>query len=143
MSLLAIDQAFISKFIDEDFELPIVYENSNYSPVPGTPFVELICLNNGVTEYSLSSSLETEGIFRIFLRYPPDKYSIEAKQKAEEIFSAFPIGFVVKYENIRSKIVGHKRQTGTFGKEPTTTFPEEGWYKLVVSIMHKTFITRS
>ncbi len=142
MSFFITEQAFISKFIDEDFGLPIVHENSSYSPIPGTPFIELLCLHNDTSEYSLAHSLEFESIFRIFLRYPVDKYSIIAKKLSEDIFLAFPVGSLVSYEDVTSKIVGHKRQTGTFGKELTTTFSEEGWYKLVVSIMYKTFIRR-
>jgi hypothetical protein len=143
MSFLAIDQAFINKFIEAEFGIDVVHENVSYSPTPGTPFAELLCLNNDITEYSLAHSMETEGIFRVILKYPPDEYSIIAKTMAENIFAEFPLGSIVSYGTISSKIIKHKRQTGTFGKELTTTFPDEGWYKLVVSIIHKTFITRS
>jgi len=134
MSLLAIDQAFIEKFILEDFELPIAHENASYEPIPGTAYAELICINNDFTQYSLSGSQETEGIFRIILRYPVGAYSITAKQKVEEILAAFPINSIVSYGTSRSKVIKHERKTGV---------PEEGWYKLVISITHKTFSTRS
>jgi hypothetical protein len=51
MSFLAIDQAFINKFIEADFGIDTVHENVSYSPTPGTPFAELLCLNNDITEY--------------------------------------------------------------------------------------------
>ncbi len=143
MSFLAIDQVFINKFIESNFGLPIVHENASYDPIPGTAFVELLCLNNDITEYSLAHSMETEGIFRAILKYPPGEYAIAAKTMADNIFAAFPLGSLIAYGTVKSKIIQHKRQTGTVGKELTTTFPDEGWYKLVVSIMHKTFITRS
>jgi len=142
MSFLAIDQAFLSKFIEADFGLPIVHENNSYEPVPGTPYVELLCLHNDLSIFSLDLTTETEGIFRAILRYPTNEYSIGAKTMAETIFEEFPLGSVVSYGEVSSKILHHKRVTGAFGKELTTTFPQEGWFKLVVSIMHKTFIRR-
>lgn len=130
MSFFLIDQAFINQFIESDFGLPIVHENASYEPVPGTAYVELICINNDFTPYSLSDSLETEGIFRAILRYPTGEYSIVAKQMAEQIFTVFPINSLVEYGTGKSKVTKHQRNTGA---------PEEGWYKIVVSIIHKTF----
>lgn len=143
MSFLEIDQTFINKFIEAEFELPVVHENASYNPIPGTPFAELLCLNNDISEFSLAGSVQTDGIFRVILRYPTNEYSIEAKTMADRIFAEFQIGSILCYGSSRSKIIQHKRQTGTYGKELTTTFVDEGWYKLVVSIMHKTFIRRS
>jgi len=134
MSFLPIDQAFINQFIEADFGLPIAHENAPYDPVPGTPYVELICINNDFTPYSLADSLETEGIFRAILRYPVGNYSIAAKQMADQILAIFPINSLVEYGTSKSKVIKQNRNTGA---------PEEGWYKIVVSITYKTFISRS
>lgn len=131
MSLLAIDQAFISKFIASGFDIDVAHENAAYDPVPGTAYAELICINNDFTQYSLSHSKETEGIFRVILRYPVGTYSITAKTMAENIFTAFPINSTVEYGTSKSKVTKHQRDTGT---------PEDGWYKIVVSVTHQTFI---
>jgi hypothetical protein len=130
MSFLPIDQAFINQFIEADFGLPIAHENAPYDPLPGTAYAELICINNDFTPYSLSDSLETEGIFRVILRYPIGGYSITAKTMADLILAAFPINSLVEYGTSKSKVIKHQRNTGA---------PEEGWYKIVVSITHKTF----
>jgi hypothetical protein len=130
MSFLQIDQAFINQFIEADFGLPIAHENAPYDPVPGIAYAELICINNDFTPYSLSGSLETEGIFRVILRYPLGRYSISAKTMADLIFAAFPVNSLVKYGASKSKVIKHQRNTGA---------SEGGWYKIVVSITHKTF----
>lgn len=130
MSFLPIDQAFINQFIEADFGLPIAHENASYDPIPGTAYAELICINNDFTPYSLNDSLETEGIFRVILRYPTGGYSIAAKTMADLVLAAFPINSLVEYGTSKSKVIKHQRNTGA---------QEEGWYKIVVSITHKTF----
>jgi len=72
-------------------------------------------------------------VFRILLRYPTDKSSVPAKTKADEIFAVFKIGQRLTYDGVTVTIIGNQRQPGVV---------EEGWYKLVLTMPYKAFLTR-
>lgn len=128
-----IDQAFIDSFIDNDFGLEIAHENLAYSPSPGTEYVELLNIPNDITPLSLTGSDETDGIFRIILRWPVDDGSINAKTKADEIMSAFKIGTQVCYNGQCSTVTRQARQKG---------FNESGWYKILITIGYHAILVR-
>ena len=70
MSVVKIDQAFVSSFIAGGFGLEIAHENLAYEPTTGTEYAELRTLNNDVTAYDLATLDITDGVFRVILRYP-------------------------------------------------------------------------
>jgi len=133
MANVQIDQSLIKHFIDSAFGLPIAYENSEYDQIPGQPYAELIVLQNDTTMLNLKHTNETDGLFRIILRYPTDKGAIVAKTMAQNIFDAFVLGSRLTYGITTLTIVNHSRQQGV---------PEDGWYKLVLSIGYKALIRR-
>jgi len=131
--MLKIDQAFIESFIEADFQIPTVYENTSYTPVVGTAYAELRMLPNDKTAYTVSDVDETDGIFRIILRYPANAGAMAAKIKAQDIAEYYTIGSQVEYDGQSAIITGFSRQEG---------FPETGWYKIIVSIRYRAFIRR-
>lgn len=133
MSQTKIDQAFISAFIDADFELDIAYENINFEPTAGTEYVELINIPNDITPLSINGALETDGIFRIILYWPENKGSTQAKLKADEILAAFSMGSRVCYDNQCATITRLSRYKGIV---------EDGWYHTVITIGYTAFLTR-
>jgi hypothetical protein len=133
--VVKIDQAFVSAFKAGDFGLPIAYENEQY-PAKGSPkgaYAELLMIQNNVTPFSLAHTDETDGIFRVILRYPANGGAIPAKQKAESIANAFRVGRRISYDGVTATVIGSSRVPGV---------PEDGWYKQVLSFQYRSFITR-
>lgn len=128
-----IDQAYMTQFIAGAFGLPIVHENVDYTPTPQTAYVEIFQIPNEEVGLSLNDSNMTTGIFRAILRYPLNATAIDAKEKAEEIIAFFPIGSEVAYGGQSTRVTGTNRVKGV---------PEDGWYKIVVSISYNAFLTR-
>ena len=131
--MVKIDQALIQAYIDGSFGLPIAYENDGYTPTPGNEYSEIYTIPNDITPFSMNDSNETDGVFRVILRYPVDCGSIEPKKKADEIFAVFFVGRVLKYENQKVTISGLSRMRGII---------EGGWYQLPLSIMYRAFLPR-
>lgn len=131
--MLKIDQALVSHFIGAGLSLPIAHENLPYQPEAGTPYAELLVLQNDITPYSLNDSNETDGVFRVILRYPVNGGAVAIKTKADEVFAAFAIGQRLAYDGQRLTIVSHQRQPGV---------AEDGWYKLVLTLAYRAYITR-
>lgn len=137
--MLAVDQAFISAFIGASFGLPIAHENLPYQPVAGTAYAELLNIPTDVTAYSLNSTDETTGLFRIVLRYPVNAGAVAAKTKADAISNVFKVGSTVSYNATgnpatSARVVGLQWQSGA---------PEDGWYKLVLTIRYRAFLRRN
>ena len=133
MSIL-VDDAFVQAFIDGDYELPIVHENQRYIPEQGTPFAELIVLHNPRTPVAIASTDIMTGIFRVILRYPEFEGAIPAKKKAEDILADFAINTIVTSQGQASRVTETQRERGV---------PEDGWFKLVLSIFFETIIQRT
>lgn len=131
--MIEIDQALVEAFIDGSFGLPIAHENAQYSPVAGTAYAELRVLQNDRTPFAVDGIDETDGVFRVRLFYPADKYSISAKTKADAIFAVFKIGKKLTYGGTTLRITSNQRQPG---------LAEDGWYQLVLTINYRAFITR-
>lgn len=131
--MVEIDHAFVQAFVDGFFELPIAYENEEYTPVAGTPYAELINLPNDVTAWSLADTDSTDGAFRIILRYPADTGAVDAKTKADEIMSVFSVGESICYSNVCATVTNAGRGPGV---------PEDGWYKVVITIGYVAYLTR-
>ena len=132
---LDLDNAFLNEWINtySNFSIDTAHENIDYKPTAGTAYAELRMLPNGVEALSLADSNETTGIFRVILRYPLHKTAVAAKTKAEEIMSAFKIGKRISYDLNQLIVTSVKRDPGV---------PEDGWYKQVVSISYRAFLTR-
>lgn len=134
MSALKVEQAFLAHFAAGGFGLSIAYENLPFTPVPGTAYAELRMLDNDITPLGLRDTNQTDGVFRIILRYPVNTASIAAKQKADDIFAHYQIGSLVEYQGQAAVIRSHQRQPG---------LAVDGWYTLVLSITYRAFLERS
>ena len=133
MSLTNIDQAFINEFINQGFGLDIAHENIDYEPTAGAEFVSIRLLPNDVTPLSYTDSDETDGIFRVILNWPQGEGAIQAKNKADEIISAFKIGTKLEY-------LGQKVTVTTAYRELGESI--DGWYRIIISIGYYAVIDR-
>ena len=129
--MIEIDQAFTSAFIDADFGLPIAHENMDYDP--GEAYAEITVLQNDATALDLSRTAETDGVFQVILRYPSGSGAYAIKAKAGEIFSVFKIGKDFEYDGVTARITRNQRFPGV---------QEEGWYKIILTIGYRAFISR-
>ena len=130
---IAIDQALTQDFIDAAYGLPIVHENLDYKPVAQTAYAELIMIPNAKVPQSVSDLDENTGIFRIILRYPLNTGAFAVKTQAEAILTTFKVGSVHTYSSLDTRVTRVSRQPGV---------PEDGWYKMVLTISYITFTAR-
>ena len=129
-----IDQAFVKAFKDAAFGLPIAYENDSYSPTSGTAYAELLMMPNDVTPLALKGTDQTDGVFRVVLRYPANSGAVAIKQMADTIASVFKIGARVCYSGTCATVVGQQRQPGV---------AEAGWFKIVLTIRYRATLRRA
>ena len=130
---LKIDQAFIESFINANFGLEIAYQNLPYEPTANIPYAELLNIPNDITALDLNDTYETDGLFRVILRYPAETGAITPKTKAEEIMAHYRIGSSVSYSGQSARITAVSRQAGLV---------EESWYVTVITITYRAFIQR-
>lgn len=128
-----IDQAFINAFVNGSFGLSIAHENMYFNPTAGTEYAELINIPNNTTALSMVESDQTDGVFRIILRWPINEGSINVKLKADEILSAFSLGDRICYDGQCSTITSTARQKGV---------AQDGWYKVIITIGYYAIIGR-
>lgn len=134
---LAIDQALVTAFIAGAFGLPIAHENESYDPVSGTAYAKLEVMQNDETPFSLTHSNQTDGVFRVVLRYPAGEGAIAAKAMADTVFSVFRIGRRFQYNGVSLTIMGNERMNSS-GRLPGAA----GWYELTLSMPYRAFTTR-
>lgn len=145
-----IDQALLEQFLNGSFGLDIVFENGDYAiynegdgtfeyhegvyePTIGRAYAELRIVQNDVTPFSLKHTNETDGVFRVILRYPLNGGAVPVKTKADEIAQAFKVGQSLSYGGVSLTIVGSNREPGA---------PEDSWYKIVLTLPYRAFLTR-
>lgn len=131
---IKIDQAFIQSFIDGAYGLETAYQNQPYTPTAGTPYAQLLNIPNDITALDLTDTNETDGLFRIILRYPVDSGAFAAKNQAETIMADYSIGSSVSYSGQSARITAVNRQQGVV---------EESWYVTLITISYRAFIPRN
>lgn len=146
---IKIDQAFTSTLLAAEPDLDIVWENGTYSvwggasyahqtgvysPDTDRPYIEAFMLPNNITPLGLSTTNETDGLFRCILRYPANTGSITAKQKADEIMASFPVGGRLTYSGQTVTVTSQDRRQGATS--------DDNWYSLVVSFNYIAFLSR-
>lgn len=129
-----LEQALIQYFIDSNFGLPNAWENKDFEPTAGEAYAEIKTVINDETAFSMNTNDQTDGYMQIILRYPEDKYSWDAKNKADEIKRAFRIGLRLQIDGERLTISRKKSGEG---------FNEAGWYKIVVRVFFNAVIPRN
>jgi len=128
-----LDQAFLQAFLDGFYQLPVAHENIPYQPTAGTAYAQVRVLQNDRTGYTLADRDITDGVFQIILRYPAGTGAVAAKQKADEIFTDFPIGSQVEYGGQAATITRHRRQPGAV---------EDAWFVLVLTLDYRAKLER-
>ena len=131
--MFAVDQAFISSFVNADFGLPIAHENRDYTPVQGTAYAEILVLQNDKTPWSVEDVDESDGVFRVILRYPSGQGVGAIKNKADEIIDTYEIGSRIIYNDQEIEVTAVNRAVGV---------QEHGWYKIITDVRYNTFFRR-
>lgn len=131
--MIDIDLAFQNAFVAGDFGLPIAWENEQFTPTAQTAYAEIRILQNDVTPATLADSNDTDGVFRVTLRYPVDGGAYPIKQKVDQIFSVFAIGSRLVYNGVTVVVLRNSRQPG---------LAEDGWYKLVLDMPYRANFAR-
>lgn len=133
--MFEVEDLLINSFDNADFDLPTKTENEIYDPVIGTAYAELIVLPNEKTAYSVKNTDQSNGIFRIILRYPIGESKDTIKAKADEIFSVYKLHSIVTdtENNNYAEIVKQNCQEGV---------RETAWHKLVLDLYYQTFTRR-
>jgi len=132
--MLKINQAFIKSFIDADFGLDIAHENIDYKPKAGTPYAEIFVIGNDVTPATLTAGLyETDGVFRVILRYPSGGGAVAARAMSDRITAHYYIGREIEYDSQRAII---RKFSGAPGES------RDGWYVFIVNIYYKAYVRR-
>ena len=132
MSVL-IDQALTQAFLDAAFGLPIAHENIPYVPTDAA-YAELAFAPNDITPLTVADTDETDGVMQVTLRYPLNQSSIPAKQKADEILGAFPIGSKFTHGGQAVQIARARRSNGV---------AEDGWYAITITLSYRAFLRRT
>lgn len=129
----SIDKALIKAFDDAAFGLPIADENRDYLPGNQEAYAELFVIQNDKIPQSIKELDQVTGIFRVILRYPLNVGSGTIKAMADTILAIFKIGSVHINSGLSTRVTKIGRDRGV---------PEDGWFKLVLTISFITFITR-
>ena len=131
--MFAVDSALVGSFIDQDFGLPIAHENKDYKPISGTAYAEILVLQNDKAAWSIEDVDQSDGVFRVILRYPSGKGVGGIKNKADEIINTYKIGSRIIYHDQVIEVTAVNRGVGV---------QETGWYKIVIDVRYKTFFRR-
>jgi hypothetical protein len=133
--MFEVEDLLINSFDNAEFDLPTKTENEIYDPVIGTAYAELIVLPNEKTAYSVKDTDQSNGIFRIILRYPIGESKDTIKAKADEIFNVYKLHSIVTdtENNNYVEIIKQNCQEGV---------RETAWHKLVLDLYYQTFTRR-
>ena len=131
--MFAVDSALVGSFIDQDFGLPIAHENRNYKPISGTAYAEILVLQNDKTAWSIEDVDQSDGVFRVILRYPSGQGVGGIKNKVDEIIDTYKIGSRIIYNDQVIEVTAVNRGVGV---------QETGRYKIVIDVRYKTFFRR-
>lgn len=116
-----------------DKKTQVVVENMPYDS-RGVPYVHIFVIPNDVTPFDVADTDETDGVFRIILRYPTDKFTLDdVEQKTDEIEDYYTIGR--KFEHNGQTVQVRKRNT-----PPGVV--ENGWHKMIVDIIYNAYMDR-
>ena len=108
---------------------PIAWENVNYTPVNGVPYLATWLLPIAVQPITLGPSYweEFSGIFQVTCVYPAGKGTNDAKTKAAAIKTRFKRGTSFTYNNLTVKIEKAYPGSGYYSEDGS-------WYRIPVSI---------
>ena len=131
--MFSVDQALSDSFIYGDFGLPIAHENRDYKPVSKTAYAEILVLQNDKTAWTIEDVDQSDGVFRVILRYPSGQGVGGIKNKADEIIDTYKIGSRIIYNDQEIEVTAVSRDVGV---------QETGWYKMIIDVRYKTFFGR-
>jgi len=129
-----LQSALNDRLYDEFPTLPVAWENVEYAPTVGTPYLRayLLPAESEVITLGASPYIERRGIFQVDCVYPVGAGWSAAKTQAAAIVAAFPAGVSFVYNGLTVRVDR---------SWPGPGMPDaNGWYKVPVSIRyHSTY----
>jgi hypothetical protein len=123
-------QSALNDQLNDEFPtMAIAWENVDFTPALGTPYLAAYLLPAESTVKTLGPNpyIERKGIFQVTCVYPAGAGWGAAKSKAAEVIAAFPAGQEFVYNGL----------TVTIEKSwPAAGFPKDGWYQVPTSIRY-------
>lgn len=95
----------VKNFAD-DFDIDIVYPNTQYRPVEGTDFIRISYINGDVAQISpMEDSLNRTTItLQLDIFTNPDEGKYRAKQIVDDLINHFKRGLVINNNNIKTRV---------------------------------------
>jgi hypothetical protein len=114
--------------------LDIVWENTEYDPTIGRPFLRTWLLPNQTINSSLGLKgfSEYNGIFQIDCMYPIGSGWGSARTNVDTICSSFKRGTIVTYNKVEVRI---------WGSSPEPALIDGDWYRLPISVYYSSWAT--
>lgn len=133
MSITAIETALEQKLLGVADLPAIAWEDVDYKPTTGQPYLKVHHLHNNPRDLFLERGpAELPGIFQVSVLYPAGRGKVEAKQLAERIADAFA--------PVQMLPAGNHRVDLLDTPAIASGFPDgEGWYVVPVSISWQAF----
>jgi hypothetical protein len=127
-------QGALGKQLNTLTDLNIVWENTEFSPTIGTPFLRTWLISNPTINSSLGPRgfSEYNGIFQVDCFYPIGSGWGSARTKADTICSLFKRGTTVTYNKIEVRI---------WRSYPEPALIDGDWYRLPISIHYSSWAT--
>lgn len=110
---------------------PVAWEDVSYKPVIGVAYLQVNQLRNTPIEYGIANDIrEDRGILQVTVVYPGGRGKVDALNLASKVAGHFPIDTDIILGDYHLSITNH----------PTvhTGIPDEGWYRVPVSIPWQT-----
>jgi len=114
--------------------LPIVWENTEYNPTVGTPFLRTWLISSPTQNSSLGPNgfSEYNGIFQVDCFYPIGSGWGSARTEVDTICTLFKRGTTVTYNNIEVRI---------WRSYPEPAIIDGDWYRIPISIHYSSWAT--
>lgn len=123
-------QSALNQQLEDEFPaMAIAWENVEYKPVLGTPYLSAYLLPAEPTVETLGPSpyIERKGIFQVSCVYPVEAGWGAAKGKAAEVVAAFPARQEFVYNGLTVRVEK---------SWPGPGVPKDGWFRVPVSIRY-------
>lgn len=133
MSITAIETALEQKLLAVADLPAIAWEDVDYKPTTGQPYLKVHHLHNNPRDLFLERGpAELPGIFQVSVLYPAGRGKVEAKQLAERLADAFAPVQMLPAGNHRVDLLDTPAIASGFSDD-------DGWYVVPVSIRWEAF----
>lgn len=111
---------------------PIAWEDVAFTPITGQAYLQVHHLRNTPTDASVTQDMRRDrGILQVTVVHPAGQGKVEAVNLADKVAALFPIGFELALDGGRLTCLQHPAIA--------SGYPDDGWYRVPVSIGWQAF----